>query len=382
MEIRSFRTQSLREAWQLVGREVGLPAGRTETDESATCLPAAPPDHQRFHLSPGSEQPCDTWIPPAEHQSFRDQIVRSVRDEATDCHSLVEQLCRREDDPNSLPESFFHVFARLMDLGFDEPVARELLLELRQTMSSSSVPDEQQIWSKLILQVKLGIRIAGPIKIPANEQRVVALVGPTGVGKTTTVAKLAAEFRLRQRRRVGLVTLDTYRIAAVDQLQAYANIMDLPLEVVADPRATRDAVARLSDQDLILIDTPGRNPLDELPLSQLQAALRSVEPHEIQLVVSATSAAKSMIQIVNRFQRVGITAMILTKLDESSSPQELAPVFRSCRCPISYLTDGQNVPDNIEPADRDRLSRWLFRIPPPDSMVACPSTNERESGAA
>ena len=103
--------------------------------------------------------------------------------------------------------------------------------------------------------------------------RVVALVGPTGVGKTTTIAKLAANYRLREKRRVGLITVDTYRVAAVEQLRTYADIIDLPMEVVATPREMREAVARMSHLDLVLMDTAGRSPRDEVKIQELKSML-------------------------------------------------------------------------------------------------------------
>ena len=112
-----------------------------------------------------------------------------------------------------------------------------------------------------------------------------ALVGPTGVGKTTTIAKLAANFRLREKRRVGLITVDTYRIAAVEQLRTYADIIDLPMEIVSTPREMHQAVARMADLDLILMDTAGRSPRDEVKIQELKSMLAEAEPDEVHLVL-------------------------------------------------------------------------------------------------
>ena len=117
--------------------------------------------------------------------------------------------------------------------------------------------------------------------VDANKCRVVALVGPTGVGKTTTIAKLAANYRLREKRRVGLITVDTYRVAAVEQLRTYADIIDLPMEVVATPREMREAVARMNHLDLVLMDTAGRSPRDEVRIQELKSMLTEAEPDEV-----------------------------------------------------------------------------------------------------
>ena len=119
-------------------------------------------------------------------------------------------------------------------------------------------------------------------------------VGPTGVGKTTTIAKLAANFRLREKRRVGLITVDTYRIAAVEQLRTYAEIIDLPMQVVSAPGEMREAVDRMADLDLVLLDTAGRSPQDEIKLQELKAFLDEADADEVHLVLSSVSSASAL----------------------------------------------------------------------------------------
>lgn len=203
--------------------------------------------------------------------------------------------------------------------------------------------------------VARGIRIAGPIHVPASGRRVVALVGPTGVGKTTTIAKLAAGFRLEAKRSVALVTIDTFRIAAVQQLQAYAEIMDLPMEVVQSPEEMQPALDRLGDVDLVLIDTAGRSPRSDARIEQLRAMLRAAQPDETHLVLSATSSRDTIQNILDGFSSVRPTAAILSKLDESTQLACVLAAFEGRNLPISYMTTGQQVPDDIETADADSL---------------------------
>jgi flagellar biosynthesis protein FlhF len=214
------------------------------------------------------------------------------------------------------------------------------------------------------------LRIGSPIRTQPGDRRVVALVGPTGVGKTTTVAKLAAGFRIEARRRVGLLTIDTFRIAAVQQLKAYAEIMDLPMEVVEKPDQMRPALERLGDVDLVLIDTAGRSPRSDARIDQLVELLRSAQPDETHLVLSATSSASTIQLALEGFAPVRPTAAILTKLDES--PQTagvLSAIVASDRfagVPLSYTTNGQQVPDDISIADAESL---LSRLLPSKAMV-------------
>jgi flagellar biosynthesis protein FlhF len=207
--------------------------------------------------------------------------------------------------------------------------------------------------------------VTGPLRITPGARRLVALVGPTGVGKTTTIAKLAGNFHLRERRRVGLITVDTYRIAAVEQLRTYADIIDLPMEVVSTPREMRQAVERFANLDLILMDTAGRSPRDEVKIQELKNMLAEAEADEVHLVLSSVNSLENLKKTAKQFADVGVTALVLTKLDEATGLGNLVPLLRSCRLPLSYVTNGQNVPDDIEAADRRQLTRSILGLGTP-----------------
>ena len=189
---------------------------------------------------------------------------------------------------------------------------------------------------------------------------VILVVGVNGGGKTTTIAKLAANYRLREKKRVGLITVDTYRIAAVEQLRTYADIIDLPMEVVSTPKEMREARQRLVDLDLVLMDTAGRSPRDEAQVQQLRAMLTEAEPDEVHLVLSCVAGSRSLTSTAEKFAEVGATALLITKLDEAAGLGNILPLVRHCRLPLSYLTDGQNVPDDIRCADRSELARLIL----------------------
>jgi len=159
---------------------------------------------------------------------------------------------------------------------------------------------------------------------------------------------------------VGLITVDTYRIAAVEQLRTYADIISLPMEVVSTPKEMREAVARLSHLDLVLMDTAGRSPRDEVKIQELKSMLAEAKADEVHLVLSSVNGAASLKKTAAMFSEVGTTALILTKLDETTGLGNLLPLLRSCQLPLSYLTDGQNVPDDIEPAEQSRLARLVL----------------------
>jgi flagellar biosynthesis protein FlhF len=261
---------------------------------------------------------------------------------------------------SALPESYFHVLTRLLDRGVHESVARDLIQEVHQQATPADSVDADRLWNLLAKQLQASIHVAGAIPVQRGAQRVVAMIGPTGVGKTTTIAKLAGNMRLRERHRVGLITVDTYRIAAVDQLKTYAEIIDLPMEVVATPREMRSAVARLSDQDILFIDTAGRSPQNDVQIQELKVMLSEARTDEVHLVLSSVASNANLANIARRFRGVGISAVILTKLDESESMCELIPFFRQEQLPISYMTNGQCVPDDIQVAQRSSLVNGLL----------------------
>ncbi len=287
-----------------------------------------------------------------------------LQDQLSRLQSKVDGLCQRASMParQELPDALFRLFTDLIEADVHEDLARELVDRLRQGVSGETLHDASTLHDRLARLIEDEIPIAGPIQLTPGRPHLVALVGPTGVGKTTTIAKLAANYRLREKRRVGLITVDTYRIAAVEQLRTYADIIDLPMEIVSTPREMHQAMARLADLDLILMDTAGRSPRDEVKIQELKSMLAEASPDEVHLVLSSVASASSLSKTVEQFSAAGTTALVLTKLDEAASFGNLLPVVRGSRLPLSYLTHGQNVPDDIMPAAGRRLARMVLGL--------------------
>jgi flagellar biosynthesis protein FlhF len=196
--------------------------------------------------------------------------------------------------------------------------------------------------------------------LSGGTRHVVALVGPTGVGKTTTLAKLAAGFHFDQGTTVGFVTLDTFRLGAVDQLQKYADLLGAPCEVVSAPDQMLPALDRLSHCQLILIDTAGRSPRDGAQLDALNDFLRVAAPSQIHLVLSAASAQSHAQMALEQFAAVHPTHLLLTKLDESTCLGSWYRLLSSGTWPLSYLTTGQHVPEDILVANRRRVASLIL----------------------
>lgn len=205
------------------------------------------------------------------------------------------------------------------------------------------------------------VSTTGPLQIEEGRPKVVAFIGPTGVGKTTTIAKLAAHYALMEKRKVALVTLDTYRIAAVEQLKIYAKLIGIPSEVTLSGEELKTALTSQQDKDLILIDTAGRNQNAEMQMAELKAFFPDRLSMEIQLVISATTKERDLWEIYRKFALVKLSGLIFTKLDES---QTFGGILNQVICsglPLSYLTTGQRVPEDIEVAKGERVADLILR---------------------
>jgi flagellar biosynthesis protein FlhF len=193
-----------------------------------------------------------------------------------------------------------------------------------------------------------------------EEMRVWAFVGPTGVGKTTTLAKLAAHFHLRFNKKITLVTIDTYRIGAIEQLKTYARILRLPFEIASDSETLKKIIDQHQNQDLLLIDTAGRNPYRGEQLEEMKTILSADPRVENHLVVSATTKDADLSAIVEQFSALPIRSYIFTKIDETAEYTSLFNQLVRYKRPLSYLTNGQKVPEDIELASKARVASLLL----------------------
>jgi flagellar biosynthesis protein FlhF len=200
------------------------------------------------------------------------------------------------------------------------------------------------------------LRASGPVAAAPGKPSTVALIGPTGVGKTTTIAKLAADFKFRKGLKVGLITIDTYRIAAVEQLKTYADIIGIPINVVLTPEELAGAVQAFGEMDVVLVDTAGRSQCDSQKMDELRAFLDAACFDEVHLVVSSTTQTTLLESIVERFGPLAHDRLILTKMDETTCRGHLLNVLLRVNKAVSYVTTGQEVPDDIEVADPARIA--------------------------
>lgn len=365
-----LRTRQCRDGWMgWLGRsyvEVTATggAGHRSTEDLTVSQAGDSSGASRLHHDRADRQPIDSrqTIP----YPTADQRGRGLRSEARSDMFRADDSTASSLFPAGGSELTEHHTA-LISLGVDPLVADRWIRSTNGFVSNLSDRFEQPWLEHLRRSVAREVQLGGPIQLNPGERRVVALIGPTGVGKTTTVAKLAAGFRIQSKRRVGLLTIDTFRIAAVQQLQAYAQIMDLPMSVVESAGQMREAIDKLGDVDLILIDTAGRSPKGDANVAGIADLLRTAQPDETHLVISATSTAAVVASAIEGFAAARPTAAILTKLDETPYTAGVLSAITPSRnfvgIPVSYVTNGQHVPDDIAIATTQQLIARLLPTP-------------------
>ena len=208
---------------------------------------------------------------------------------------------------------------------------------------------------------KVKIAIKDMVSISHNtDDKIIVLVGPTGVGKTTTIAKLAGKYSLIEKKKVGLITIDTYRIGAVEQLRTYADIMNIPIKVVFSINDMETAVKGMQNCDVILVDTTGRSSKNAMQISELRAFIDKLKIGNVNLVISCTTKNNDIKTIVKGYTPLNFDNVIITKLDETSTYGSILNIIETAGKPLNFVTTGQNVPDDIKFVDEDKLARLIL----------------------
>lgn len=241
------------------------------------------------------------------------------------------------------------LYNKMIDNEVYEKYANEIIEEIDKNCKADVTMDFMlsEIYQRMIL--KLGKTYV--MEETENGPRVIFFVGPTGVGKTTTIAKIASTFRVEQRKKVALLTADTYRIAAAEQLRTYANILEVPFRVVYTAKEIASTIEDFREYDYILVDTTGHSPNNEAQCENMGDLINSVETtatKEVFLVLSASTKYRDLMKIADTYKEIADYKLIFTKLDETSTLGNIYNLKQYTGAPLSYVTCGQNVPDDIE----------------------------------
>jgi flagellar biosynthesis protein FlhF len=309
-------------------------------------------------------------VPVARRRAAKsDRVVSAtVFQELAELRGLVKRLVERDStcaaadrtplqraEPSGVAELSEHLAAQ----GLPDALVQAVVTRVRTNLAGREL-DWPLVRSEALSLLERMMPVSGPVRLKPHDAARIALVGPTGVGKTTTIAKLAALQKIRHGRSVGFIATDTYRIAAVDQLRRYAELLDGPVRIVRTPGDVSKAVAGLSTCDVIFIDTAGRSRRDEPRLAELKEFVGAARPDEVHLVLSLTAEVSSLFPVIDGFRQLGVNRVVFTKLDEAGRTGGILQAAARVGVPVSYVTTGQEVPSDIELAESATLARLVL----------------------
>jgi len=367
MRIKRFEAPDSKTAFAMVKKELGEDAVilANKTLDAGTA-------HQRFEVVAAMDYDLETITAATENSASlppdnQQQAIygyESFRRTKTDCSPAPPQKSQPTAKNNEISFEANDLRLRFTDLlrqkGVDPPVKNQQTRPAPSPLAKARKrpdPEEVSRWRNQLIDQ---LRVRPPAVDSAKAPVILVLTGPTGVGKTTTSAKIAAWYKLRENCKVALLSMDCYRIGATDQIRTYARIMQIPCEIVLRKNDLRQAVDRHRDCDLIIIDTAGKSPYDTAHIDELAGWLSDIEGIEPQLVLSATTKKEDLKYIIEAYAALGPTGLILTKLDETRAYAALCQQIAGVEIPISYIATGQRVPEDFYVASKPFLER-LFK---------------------
>lgn len=283
-----------------------------------------------------------------------DNIYREIKQ----LREMVELQTHSTNKINYGPK-YQHVFNHLVNQELDEKMVHQVISNVKKSLDNKVDPSSEALHKALKIELEQLVASI-PFKPISYDKRVVHFVGPTGVGKTTTIAKIAAKSMLLENKKVAFITADTYRIGAIEQLKTYAKILDIPIEVAYSYSDYQASLEKFSSFDLVLVDTAGRNYQDKQYVDELKDVIKFNDEMDIYLVLSLTTKSKDLLEIYKKFKPIPIKSLVFTKLDETNSYGNLFNIPIMDKLGISYLTVGQDVPDDIVVPSIQTLCEYIM----------------------
>ena len=296
-----------------------------------------------------------------------EEKISSLENKVKDMEGMLDKICKQMSEKLVAVESidktekiYDVIIENMKQNDVDDEVINDIVESLKKQglEENSNVNEIFMMFRKEIIR-KLNQSSSITVE-DGKKPKVIMFLGPTGVGKTTTLAKIAANFMIREKKKVGLITADTYRIAAVEQLKTYSEIMGAPVTVIYSPNEIKDAIKKNEESDLILIDTPGKSHKNKKHFDEIKDLVAHANADEIYLLISASTKMKDCREILKAYSFMKDYKLIFTKVDETESLGIVLNVVNSTGKRLSYFTTGQSVPDDIEVINVDQLSKKLL----------------------
>jgi flagellar biosynthesis protein FlhF len=293
----------------------------------------------------------------------------NLQKELEDIKKILAGLTKKEtvsggtdDAPLCEDDQYWNKYAKILKNSYLSDEFIDKIIEVvKKEVDITTIEDESVIIEKLKARLKETIEIVDPLKSKNKSPRIFMFVGPTGVGKTTSLVKLAANYRLKEDREIEIYSLDNYRIAATEQLKTYSDIMQIPFRKFDNKTDFKNTIKK-SKADIILLDTAGRSPKDEMSISALKDILKAISFYNIEvfLVISASTKKEDILDISEKYSRLNYKYLLLTKLDETTTPGSIIDSLFYLKKPLTYVSFGQDVPKHISLASAELLVDTIF----------------------
>jgi len=380
MQIKKFEAQNMSEALRLVKQEFGadaviLSVRKIENGKSLLGLSrgngvevTAATDVQpsKVTVNNSSRQYANYYDrhydrSDAASAGRKKSLIRSIREGTRRFDKRKSYSAWNVREKNGDSKRLYSAYRQMLDQDVDETIALELTREVSQFLITNSSLYKKGFKQCLTHVLNENGISASPVKIEKEKQKLVAFVGSTGVGKTTTIAKLAAAAKTREEKKhVALITLDESRIGAIEQLKIYAKIIGVPIKAASGKTELKRYIEKLNKYDLIFIDTPGISQTNQAQINELHDFFTRVQDVEFHLVLSAGTNDKILSDVVEKYGVFNVSRLMFTKLDESITYGSILNQLYRSKIPVSYFTNGQQVPENIETAKIEKLADLLF----------------------
>jgi len=356
MVVRKYQTKSIQEGVSKIKKELGPNAMILSTK----CI-------RKNTLDPyGKDQFEITALPDQSAEASYLKNSKTIREEIASIKEMLFLLAQ----PNGLPEAFqscpdsFKMYSSLIRSGISEKRVNLFFHKVFQNPANQTL-ENVEIAKQVYKSVFDSITVSNPFQTnmdpkASGTSKFAVLIGPTGVGKTTTIAKLAADLCLKQKKRVGLISVDNYRIGAVEQLKTYASIIGIPCLTAFSKEDITSAIHKFKSRDFVLVDTAGHSHLDKERMAELVSLLGEKFSGSCHLVLSATTKQPDMKDAVKYFSSLNPQTYIFTKIDETRQRGGILDQILDYSLPISFVTTGQKVPDDIILATKRNISRLIL----------------------
>lgn len=278
-------------------------------------------------------------------QTFRDDYrIGRLSSEIRELKDVIMRMDKKNIKIEN--QHLLYYMDKMTQSGMSQELVDEFAHEINADLKNIAIENKNFIYKKLYERLQRELGEPNPINI-SGKGNVIVFFGPTGVGKTTTIAKLAAKLLIDEHYEIGLITADTYRIAAVEQLKIYSEILKLPIEVAYTIEDIQKGIQKFSDKDLIFIDTAGRSYKDDTQTQEMGNILSAIQQKEVYFVINTTFDNHALKSLLDNYYFLNDFKLLITKIDEAEGMGNIVNLVRISGKPLSYFTDGQNVPDDI-----------------------------------